>query len=134
MGLRSADIGTSKIAPKQRHIQLYKDLHNMFLRTDFVNLQDFNVFVQEMNARFTELETKITKELTTLQAGLASHTHIAPQAPAGAIPTAPPTTPPYTSAFAATKPVTGKLANVNSRDSALQALGPAVAPLGSSIV
>lgn len=128
------DVGTSQVAPVERYLKLYREIHNLYLRRDFVNLQDFNTAMTAINTRFTELESKIIAELAAIQIGLATHIHVAPQAPAGALPTAPPAVPPYTSAFSVTQPVVAKTTFVEQNNSALQATGPAIAPLGSNII
>lgn len=130
------NVATSKIAPKERYLKMYREIHNLYLRTDFTNLQDFNQAMTELNARFTELETKITTELATLQIGLATHTHPVttvggPTNQAGIA--APPTAPPYRSAFSVTKPVIAKTTFAEQNNTILQATGPAISPLGNGI-
>ena len=130
------EVGTSQLAPKERYLKLYREIHNLYLKQDFTNLQDFNQAMTELNARFTELEAKIISELTVLQAGLATHTH--PVTTAGG-PTnqagiaAPPVAPPYSSAFAVTKAVVAQTTFAEQNNSILQATGPAISPLGTGI-
>jgi len=83
-----------------------------------------------MNGRITELELKITTELTKLQVGLLAHVHTT-TAPGNA--TTPPMGPPYTSGFAPTKLVEHKDTFLEQKGSQLLAEGPAAAPLGDGI-
>ena len=127
MALPNTNIVTSKFAVKERWLKLYRTVYNKFLKIDFAHKQDYLQDLTQLNARITELETKITTELTKLQVGLIAHAHTT-TAPGN--PTSPPLGPPYTSGFSPTKPVVHKETFLEQRDAALQATGPAQAPLG----
>jgi len=129
----SPNIAGSKITIAQRWQKLYRTIYHTFLKSDFTHKDDYAQDLAQLNARVTELETKITTELTKIQIGLSTHIHTAPQAPAGALPTTPPPAPPYTSGFSPTKPVIHKDTFLEQKDALLQATGPALAPLGDGI-
>jgi len=135
MAFPSPNIVTNQVSTKERWLKLYRKIHNMFLKDEFIHIVDYNKMVTEMNARFAELETKLTAELTKVQVGLATHIHNAPQAPAGTLPTTPPILPlpPYQMAYAPTKPIVPVTTAMQQTDLALQATGPGVAPLGDGL-
>lgn len=130
--MTSPDIVTSQLAPKERYLKMYREIHNQFLKFDFANLQDFNQAFVEMNARIAELEAKITAELTKIQTDLKVHQHAWAGGngggPVGG--TTLSSTSSYASSFSPTKPVTPKTTFVEQRDGILQATGPAIAPVG----
>jgi len=130
VALPNRNIITNKLAVQERWIKLYRKIHNLFLKDEFIHKADYLKTVAELNARIAELEGKITSELLLIQLGLNTHFHIAPQAPAGSLPTAPPVPPPYTSGFSPTKPVIHKTTTMDLTDNSLKSLGPATAPLG----
>lgn len=132
MGLNSNFV-TSKIAPQERWLKLYRKIHNLFLKQEFIHTADYNQMVSEMNARITQLEAGLQAELTKINVGLATHIHIAPQAPTGSLPTSPPPVTPYIAAYAPTKPVVPVTTAMAAADSALQAMGPAFAPIGDGL-
>lgn len=99
------------------------------MKDEFIHIDDYKKMVEDMNKRISELEQTLQTELTSIQAGLSSHIHIAPQAPGGALPTQPPAAPPYTSAFKPTKPIVTVNVAMQKYDAALQKTGPATAPI-----
>lgn len=98
-------------------------------------MTDYLKTIAALNARITELETKITAE----QVKLVSHAHqyIAPliPAPGPPVPTLPAgaSLPGYTAGSVVTVPVVHETTAMQAFDNLLQATGPAIAPLGSGI-
>lgn len=125
----SRNLITSQVTKSERWTKLYRMIHHLFLKDEFIHIEDYNKMVNEMNARITALETSLQAELKKIQLGLSTHFHIAPQAPSGAIPTQPPSKPPYTSAYKATKAVVPVTVAMQKTDMSLMATGPATAPL-----
>lgn len=130
-----SNFSTSQITKSERWLKLYRTIHHLFLKDEFIHVADYNQMVTEMNTRITELETKLTVELTKLALGLSTHIHMAPQAPAGTLPTTPPTAPlpVYSPGLSPTKPVVPVTTGMQTADSALMATGPAVAPLSEGM-
>lgn len=89
----SANIATSKLAMSERWLKLYRKIHNLFIKDELVHVGDLQVMLQDINAKIAMLNTKLDANLTNLKAQLDSHTHIAPQAPTGTLPTTPPVVP-----------------------------------------
>jgi hypothetical protein len=123
------NIATSQAATAERYLKLYRELHNLYLKDDFVNFQDFGLALSELNLRIDTLEQQLISQLKSIEIGLSNHVHIVPQAPAGALPSNPPLVPPYISALAATKPVPQGRSFADNRNLILQATGPAITPL-----
>lgn len=125
----------SQVTKAERWTKLYRSIHSLFLKDEFIHIKDYNQMVTEMNARITELETKLTAELAKLATGLSAHFHMAPQAPTGTLPTTPPIAPlpVYAPAYVPTKPVTPVTIGMEARNAQLLGLGPATAPLAGGI-
>ena len=128
----NSNFATSKVAPQERWLKLYRKIHNLFLKDEFIHTVDYNQMVTEMNARITELETKLVTELAARDAAYATHFHLAPQAPTGQLPTLPPTVP-YVHSLTPTKPVVPVVTAMTQTDAAYQAMGPAFAPIGDGL-
>jgi hypothetical protein len=127
--MASPQIVTSRTATQERWLKLYRKIHNLFMKDELIHVDDYKKMIEDLNRRISELEQTVQKELTSIQAGLSSHIHIAPQAPGGALPTQPPSAPPYTSAFKPTKPIVPVNAAMQKYDALLQKTGPATAPI-----
>jgi len=127
--MASPQIISSRSATQERWLKLYRKIHNLFMKDEFIHVEDYRKMITDLNKRISELEQTVQKELTSIQAGLSSHFHIAPQAPAGAIPTQPPAAPPYTSTFKPTQPIVTVNAAMQKYDALLQKTGPATAPI-----
>lgn len=131
--MASPQIISSRFATQERWLKLYRKIHNLFMKDEFIHVVDYNQMVTEMNARITLLETALQVELAKIQVGLAAHIHNAPQAPGGILPTTPPAAPPYTTGYSPTKPVVPVTVAMKAFDAALQATGPAMAPIPATI-
>lgn len=120
----------SQITKDQRWDKLYRTIHHLFLKDEFIHIADYNQMVTEMNTRITELETKLTKELTAIASGLSLHVH---SSTAPGQPTSPPIAPAYAPGFVPTKPVVPVTTAMDAADAKYLAFGPAVAPLSEGI-
>jgi hypothetical protein len=127
-----SNIVTSQFTKSERWLKLYRIIHHLFLKEEFIHTVDYNLMVTQMNARITELEVKLLTELTSRDLRFATHFHIAPQAPVGTLPTLPPTIL-YKNTLAPTKPVVPVTTAMQAADAALMATGPAQAPLADGI-
>lgn len=127
-----SNFSTSQITKSERWLKLYRTIHHLFLKDEFIHIADYNKMVTEMNTRITELEAKLTKELTAIALGLSLHVH---SSTAPGQPTSPPIAPvpAYAPGFAPTKPVIPVTTAMQTTDSTLMAIGPAVAPLSEGI-
>lgn len=136
MALPNTNLATSKVSTATRWLKLYRTLFHKFLKFDFIHKIDYIREFQQLNLRITQLETSLNATQTQLMAAISlatvAHTHVAPQAPAGALPTGPGivTTPPIPPVPSATVPVPHMDTALEQKDAALQATGPAIAPLG----
>jgi len=139
MALPNANIATNKVSAATRWLKLYRTLFHRFLKIDFIHKADYLRELQQLNARITQLETALnttqTQLMTAISLATTAHTHVAPQAPAGAIPTGPGivTTPPTPPVPSATALVVHADTILEQKDAALQATGPAIAPLGDGL-
>ena len=135
----SANLLPSQITKSQRWDKLYRIIHHLFLKHEFVHIDDYNKMVKEMNARIQMVEANanasIAAAVAALQATIIGHFHPAPQAPAGIIPTGPGVivapaivTPPPPSVEVV--PVTIAM---EREDAKLMAKGPALAPLAGGV-
>lgn len=135
----SPDIVTSKISTATRWLKLFRTLYHLFLRNTFIHVADYLVDLQALNARITAVEASVNSSIVAVKAdvttSILTHTHIAPQAPAGDIPTGPgiPTTPPTPAIPSAAPLVVHVEAALNALDATLQGTGPSAAPLGQGI-
>ena len=134
--LPNANFVTSKIAPQERWLKLYRKIHNLYLKDEFIHKQDYLLTLNQLNARITAVETAMNAGFVALKAStetaILTHIHTVPQAPAGALPSGPGT--PLASLPAAVPsaaPVVQHMTTfMDQTDLALQATGPAQAPLG----
>ena len=133
MSLPSANIIKSQVTKSERWLKLYRTIHHLFLKDEFVHVTDYTKMVAEMNARIAAVEAKSTAELAKVAAGLASHFHLVPQAPSGTLPSAPPAAPPFVATPQPSKPVVIDKTAMEAYDAALMATGPAQAPLADGI-
>jgi hypothetical protein len=83
----------AKMSKSKRWSDMYRKLHILFFNEEFIHKKDYERTINQLNTRITTLETTLVTAITTVNANIsiaiAGHTHIAPQAPSGAIPTAP---------------------------------------------
>lgn len=125
----------SNITISERWMKLYRTIHTLFLKYEFIHIEDYTQMVNEMNARITTVEananSSIAAAVTALQAAIVGHNHIAPQAPSGAIPTGPGiiTAPPIVTPPPPATLVVPVRVGMERADATLQAQGPALAPL-----
>jgi hypothetical protein len=135
----SPNILGSKLTISERWIKLYRLLFNKFLKKDFVELEDYKMMFNQLNARITQLETAMNNSIMTtnnnIQSAIAMHTHMAPQAPAGVIQTMagqmmgsipqPPSSKIPEAPFVST--------NMINKSIDYLSIGPALAPLGDGL-
>ena len=136
MTLPNANYVTSQVAPQERWLKLYRKIHNLYLKDEFIHKQDYLLALKQLNTRIAAIEASMNSAVATLQANIAAsisgHTHPSPQAPAGLLVTGPGTlllslpAPPAS----ATPTVEHLTTFMDQTDLALQATGPAQAPLG----
>jgi hypothetical protein len=111
---------------------MYRKLFNKFFYTDFIHTDDHIKMLTDMNARIDFLESNITAELASIQAGVTAHTH--PVSTSGGPGTAAPAVAPiYTSAFAPTTPVPFDNTNTLNKNQELFAKGPGPIPLVTGV-
>jgi hypothetical protein len=133
----SPSIISSQITKSERWTKLYRTIHHLFLKDEFVHIEDYNKMVKEMNARILQVETNanasISAAVTAIQATVIGHNHIAPQAPAGALPTGPGiiVTPPIVTPPAPAPTVIPVTIAMQRTDAQYMSMGPAKAPLSS---
>lgn len=131
MSLPSANIIASQFTKSERWLKLYRTLHHLFLKDEFVHITDYNQMVQEMNARIQAVEAKSTAELAKVSAALLTHVHgyASPGGPSMTAPAAPVFQPtPQPSA-----PVVPVRTAMEAYDASLMATGPAKAPLADGL-
>jgi len=128
--LPNSNIVVSKFAVSERWLKLYRTVFHQFLKFDFTHKQDYLDDIAQLNARISELELRLGAELSKIQSGVTAHVHPAPQSSSGTIPTLVSVKPAYISGFSSTSPIVHKETFLEQRDAALQATGPAQAPLG----
>jgi hypothetical protein len=129
----SANILASQVTKSERWTKLYRMIHHLFLKSEFIHIEDYNQMVKEMNTRIATIESKMNTELAKIQAGLASHIHMVPQAIAGTLPSLPPSAPPYTATPQPTNPVVPVTIAMERTDAMYMSMGPALAPLASGV-
>ncbi len=136
--LTAANMVGSKITVAERWLKLYRKIHFLFLRNDFTNRKDFEFTINQINLRMDTMEANILSMLSQQQAQITAltlhggtHFHIAPQAPAGTLPTTPAIVPPIVgpAAFLKSPPALTTTTFVEQRDAILQATGEPVVPL-----
>ncbi len=130
----SPSIISSQITKAERWVKLYRTIHHLFLQFEFVHIEDYNLMVQQMNARILAVETNanasIAAAVTAIKTAIVGHTHatgVGPSGP-GIIPVSPLLVPP-----APAPPVVPVLTAMLRTDSQLMSLGPASAPLASGV-
>lgn len=129
----------SQVTKAERWTKLYRSIHSLFLKDEFVHIDDYKQMVTEMNARIAMVEANanasITAAVAALQAAIIGHFHVAPQAPAGALPTGlgTITVPPVVTPPVPTKQVTPVTIAMEARNAQLLGLGPATAPLAGGV-
>lgn len=123
------DFAASQYTKGERWRKLYRVIHHLFLKDEFIHIDDYKKMVNDMNNRIKDLEQKVNTELRNIQSGLSSHFHQAPQAPSGILPTKPPEAPPYTATTISTNEVIVDNSKMLKKDNELMLQGPAKAPL-----
>lgn len=131
-----ANIVTSQITKDQRWDKLYRIIHHLFLRKEFVHIKDYNLMIEQLNTRISMVEANANASIAalTLSTNLAiighTHTITAPGNPSGpGLPIVPATvTPPPPSIIP-----TPTTAAMVLEDAKLMAFGPALAPLSGGI-
>lgn len=142
-GGNAANAAGSKVTIAERWIKLYRKIHNLFLKKDFTNRQDFEFTVKQLNLRIDSLEQQLNTAINALNTKFSvfethynAHTHVSPPAPVNPVVTAP-TVPSLVPAPPATSPVTQQARTttqfVEQRDTILQSTGEAVVPVDTSI-
>lgn len=122
------------VSKSTRWVALYRKIHNMFIARELTHVQDVKLAVKMLDTRITTLETSMNAAISALDAAIGiailNHNHIAPQAPAGAIPTSPgtPTGPVPPTPQAKTPVVSYSDAFMKAEDVKYFAMGPSAAP------
>lgn len=135
----SPNLVNNQLSIAQRWLKLYRTIFNAFLKIDFVHIRDFKLFESQMNARIATLEANLAAAVATtninISTSILGHTHLAPQAPAGALPTGPglPVAPLTPVPVPTTPAVNIKDTFAQQQDAIQQATGPALAPLGDGL-
>jgi len=88
-----SNVATSKTSVATRWRKTYRRLHNLFIADELVHIKDFQREIDAIHKRIDDLNLKLDNNLTNLAAMVNTHFHVAPQAPAGSIPTLPTATP-----------------------------------------
>ena len=146
MSLPNANFITNKLAVKERWLKLYRTVYNKFLKRDIVHVNDFKLMLKNINTRLATIEANVaagdaacmgalSSSTAAITTAIAVHFHVAPQAPAGSLPTGPaippPVAPPVPPAPAPTTPPTEYVdIALQNKGAALLGMGPATAPLG----
>ena len=130
--LLSPNIALSKITLQERWYKLYRKIHTQFLSKEFVHVDDYKAMYKQLNARILQLEQKINTNLQNIKTQIDSHTHVAPQAPGGAIPTNPPSAP-LTVDTSPVKEAPYIDAAMQAENSAWLAMPQALAPMGDGL-
>lgn len=128
----SRNILASQVTKSERWTKLYRIIHHLFLKNEIVHVDDYKTMLGELNKRIDQLNKKLDSNLTNMKAQFDSHTHVAPQAPSGAIPTQPPVVP-LTVDQTPIAPVTYVDAALKAQDARQMATGPATAPLADGV-
>ena len=129
--------GRASIA--ERWIKLYRKIHNLFLKDEMVHKEDYLLTLKQLNARISTVEANMAASVSSLSASInaaiAGHTHQAPQAPSGTLPTSPGIPNGSFGAPApATTPAVEHLTTImDATDQALQALGPPFSPIPTGV-
>lgn len=135
--MASLDIASSQVTKAERWSKLYRTIHHLFLRSEFVHIEDYNKMVSEMNARVTAVEANaqaaLNSAVSAIVTMMSAHSHTVvtaggPSNQAGSttsVISAAPQLPPTPKAPEVI-PVTIAMERT---DAMYQAQGPAVAPL-----
>lgn len=127
----------SDITKSQRWDKLYRIIHHLFLRNEFVHIEDYKKMVLDMNTRIATVEANaqaaLSSAITAIVAMNAAHTHPVvtaggPTNQAGST-TGVIQTPPQLPATPKAPEVVISDAGMVRADAALMAAGPALAPL-----
>ena len=114
----------------ERWMKTYRKLHNLFINKELAHQKDVKKMIEDLNKRIDQLTQKVDQNFQTVQTTFASHTHNAPQAPAGVIPTTPPAAPMQLQPSTVPPTIYIDL-NMKQEDAAWRAMGPALAPLAT---
>lgn len=131
----SPNIIASQFTKSERWTKLYRMIHHLFLKDEFVHIEDYNKMVADMNARILTVETNanasIQAAVAQITATVLGHIHVVPQAPAGTLPSGPGviTTPPMVTPPAPAPAVVPVTIAMERTDAMYMATGPATAPL-----
>lgn len=127
----------SEITKSERWLKLYRVIHNLFLKDEFIHIQDYKKMIFDMNLRITQVEANASAALSAAVSGLSgmvtAHTHMVataggPTNQAGST-TATIATPPVLSPAPKVPEVQIVDIGMKQMDAMLMATGPAMAPL-----
>lgn len=119
-------------ASSSRWDKTYRKLHYKYLNEDFINTKDLLRVIDELHTRIDQLNQKLDQNLNNISAAFNAHTHVAPQAPSGAIPTAPPAGP-LTPDLTPIEKKPFEKVETDARNSELISQGPSLAPVGDGL-
>jgi hypothetical protein len=133
-----SNVVSSQFTKSERWLKLYRTIHHMFLKEEFIHKVDYELMVTQMNARITAVEAaanaSIATTVTAVNAMMASHIHIVPQAPAGALPSGPAISVPAVVPPPPPSPLVKTVTTaMQAADNLLMGTGPATAPLADGI-
>jgi hypothetical protein len=135
----SPNIVASQITKSERWTKLYRTIHHLFLKDEFVHIEDYNKMVQEMNARILQVETNANASIATavaqITATVVGHTHPSPPAPVNPVVTGPGViiVPPVVTPPPPAPAVVPVTIAMQRTDAQYISMGPALAPLSSGI-
>lgn len=129
------EVTSSQITKAERWVKLYRTIHHLFLREEFIHKNDYAQMMTEMNARITAIEALMTSELSKVAAALVSHTHpvVTNGGPTTQAGIAGPSPAVFTPAPQPTKPPVPATIHMEAADAFLVGLGPAQAPLSDGM-
>ena len=130
-----SNLATSKIAPVERFLKLYRKLHDLFLQSDFTNRKDHETAVKQINIRIDTLERNINSTLSQITASLSNilihaNTHIHPGL--GLSPGVPPLVITPSVILVPSPPAITTKSFALARNNLLQATGEPVVPINTT--
>ena len=125
------DVNNSQVTVSERWNKLYRIIHHLFLKKEFIHINDYKKMIDDMNSRFEDLEKKVNAELQKIQT--AHNTHIHTVTTANGPGTAAATANTYTLGKIAGNKVIPETKQMDNEDANLMAKGEAKAPLADRV-
>lgn len=127
--MASSNMATSASATQMRWLKLYRKIHNMFMKDEFVHIADYQAMLADLNAKIAMLNAKLDANLAATKVQFDTHTHPSPPAPINPVVTSVPLVPMIHDATPI-PPVPFVNTAMLAYDASLQATGPGFAPMG----